>query len=144
GKNLLILARVGVDKVLHFRIFDTDCKRVVDTNEKSLQNQVGQVEELKNQLNNLWTVPVLSKSDKDRVISSVTSIVGHTRDKGPLLGDDPVAITLFFSFLIFVSIFGTLSSLECSRSICMAYDHNDNIENWFRGNQEFPGLRGLY
>ena len=70
----------------------------------------------------------------------------QNRDKGSLLGDDPVTISLFFFlFLTDGSIFGMLSSLECSRSLSLAYEHNKNIEYWFRGNnQKFPGLRATF
>ena len=137
GKNLIIVA--AVNNVLHFRIFDGDGKVVVDTDEKRLTEQARQIEDLRKQLESLWPPHELTRSEKGRVITAVTSIVGHTpeqnRDKGSLLGDDPVVILWLLGFLLMiVSIFGMLSSLQCSRSICMAYEHNDNIEKWFRGN----------
>ena len=41
GKNLIIVATV--DNVLHFRIFDGDGKKVVDTDEKRLTEQARQI-----------------------------------------------------------------------------------------------------
>ena len=76
GKNLIIVA--DVQNVLHFRIFDADGKRVVDTGENQLPDKAPQIAELKSLLSDLWGVPQLSQSDKDRVITAVTSIVGHT------------------------------------------------------------------
>jgi hypothetical protein len=75
GKNLIIVA--AVNNVLHFHIFDGDGKVVVDTDEKRLTGQARQIEDLRKQLESLWPPHVLTRSDKDRVISAVTSIVGH-------------------------------------------------------------------
>jgi hypothetical protein len=77
GKNLIIVA--AVNSVLHFRIFDGDGKVVVDTDEKRLTEQARQIEDLRKQLESLWPPHVLTRSDKGRVITAVTSIVGHTR-----------------------------------------------------------------
>ncbi len=76
GKNLIIVA--AVDHVLHFRIFDGDGKMVVDTDEKRLTEQVQQIEDLRKQLESLWPPHELTGSEKGRVITAVTSIVGHT------------------------------------------------------------------
>ena len=75
GKNLIIVA--AVNNVLHFRIFDGDGKVVVDTDEKGLTEQARQIEDLRKQLESLWLPHELTRSDKDRVITAVTSIVGH-------------------------------------------------------------------
>ncbi len=81
GKNLIIVA--AVNNVLHFRIFDGDGKEVVDTDENRLKEekpQIGQqIEELRKRLENLWPLHQLTSDDKVRVITAVTSIVGHTR-----------------------------------------------------------------
>ena len=74
GKNLIIVA--DVQNVLHFRIFDADGKRVVDTDENQLRDKASQIADLKSLLNNLWGVPQLSQSDNYRVITAVASIVG--------------------------------------------------------------------
>ena len=76
GKDLIIVA--AVNNVLHFRIFDGDGKVVVDTDEKTLTEQTRQIEALRKQLEGLWPPYELSRSDKGRVITVVTSIVGHT------------------------------------------------------------------
>ncbi len=82
GKNLVIVAEV--DHVLHFRIFDGDGKRVVDTAENRLPDKARQIEDLRKQLATLWPPYELSKIDKDRTTTSVTSIVGHTLADLPL------------------------------------------------------------
>ena len=79
GKNLIIVA--AVNNVLHFRIFDGDGKVVVDTDEKRLTEQARQIEDLRKQLESLWPPHELTWSDKDRVITAVTSIVGHTHPR---------------------------------------------------------------
>jgi len=78
GKNLIIVA--NVQDVLHFRAFAADGKRVVDTDESQLPDQAPQIAKLKTLLSGLWGVPELPQSDKAKVISAVTSIVGHTQD----------------------------------------------------------------
>jgi len=75
GKNLIIVA--AVNHVLHFRIFDGDGRVVVDTDEKRLTEKARQIEDLRKQLESLWPPHELAKSDKGRVITAVTSIVGH-------------------------------------------------------------------
>jgi hypothetical protein len=76
GKNLIIVA--AVDQVLHFRIFDGAGNRVVDTDETKLPRQARPIDDLRKQLASLWSLQGLIKSEKDRVITAVTSIVGHT------------------------------------------------------------------
>jgi DNA-directed RNA polymerase specialized sigma24 family protein len=82
GKNLIIVA--AVKHVLHFRIFDGDGERVVDTNETWLTEQTRQIiEDLRKQLNGLWTCTELTKSQKNQVIATVTSIVPARRAPDP-------------------------------------------------------------
>ena len=82
GKNLIFVATVN--NVLHFRIFDGDGKVVVDTDEKRLTEQARQIEDLRKQLKSLWPPHELTTSDKGRVFTAVTSIVGHTKsDRTP-------------------------------------------------------------
>ena len=76
GKNLIVVA--AVDNVLHFRIFDGDGKVVVDTDETRLTEQTRQIKDLRKQLQNLWPPYELTTSEKGRVTTAVTSIVGHT------------------------------------------------------------------
>jgi hypothetical protein len=87
GKNLIVVA--AVDHVLHFRIFDGDGKMVVDTNEKQLMEQVRAIEDLRNQLESLWPPHELTGSEKARVITAVTSIVGHILNKSVLCDASP-------------------------------------------------------
>ena len=77
GKDLIIV--VAVNNVLHFRIFDGDGKVVVDTDEQRLTEKARQIEGLRKQLESLWPPHELTRSNKDRVTTAVTSIVGHTR-----------------------------------------------------------------
>ena len=77
GKNLIVVA--AVDNMLHFRIFEGDGKVVVDTDETRLTEQARQIKDLRKQLQSLWPPYELTTSEKGRVITAVTSIVGHTR-----------------------------------------------------------------
>jgi len=86
GKNLIIVAAVG--KVLYFRIFDG--KEVFNKDESSLTKQARQIEDLRKQLESLWPPHKLARSEKDRVITAVTSIVGHTIHKRGLEIDKSV------------------------------------------------------
>ena len=90
GKNLIIVA--AVNNVLHFRIFDGDGKVDVDTDEKRLTGQARQIEDLKKDLESLWSRHELTRSENGRVITAVTSIVTppsprviwiHFEDKPP-------------------------------------------------------------
>ena len=78
GEDLIIVA--AVDHVLHFRMFDGDGKVVVDTDEKRLTEQAPQIEDFRKQLVGLWPPHELTGSEKGRVITAVTSIVGHTHN----------------------------------------------------------------
>jgi hypothetical protein len=75
GKNLIIVA--SVDKVLHFRIFNADGKRVVDTDEKRLTEQAEKIKDFRKLLESLWPRLELTWIEKGGVITAVTSIVGH-------------------------------------------------------------------
>jgi len=75
GKDLIIVA--AVDNVLHFRMFDGNGKVVVDTDEKRLPEQARQIEDLRKQLAGFWPLRELAGAEKDRIITGVTSIVGH-------------------------------------------------------------------
>ena len=80
GKNLVIMATV--DNKFYFRIFDGAGKMVVDTDETKLTAQTQQIGDLRNQLAGLWPPHELTRSEKDRVITAVTSIVGYTPATG--------------------------------------------------------------
>jgi hypothetical protein len=77
GMRLVIVA--AMDHVLHFRIFDSEGKMVVDADATRWTAQAPQIEDLRKQLAKLWPSHELTTSEKDRVIDAVTSIVGHTR-----------------------------------------------------------------
>ena len=74
GENLIIVATV--DKVLHFRIFDSH-GNFVDTDETSLAGQAGQLEDLRRQYHKLCRPHVLTWSEKVRIITRAKSILGH-------------------------------------------------------------------
>ncbi|CAN5913821.1 hypothetical protein BH23PLA1_BH23PLA1_15520 [soil metagenome] len=76
GKNLIVVA--DVQGLLHFRIFNVDRQMVVGTDETHLSDKASQIVELKALLGGLWGQPQFSRSDKDGVITAVTSIVDHT------------------------------------------------------------------
>ena len=76
GRNLIIVA--SVNNVLHFRIFDSDGKVVVDIDEKRLAEQARQIEDLRKQLESLWPSHEITRSDKGRVVTAGTSIVDQT------------------------------------------------------------------
>ena len=72
GRDLLIVA--SVKGVLHFRSFDLDGKRVVDTDEEKLTEKAKELEALKGQLAGLWPPHVLTKGEKRRVIEAATAM----------------------------------------------------------------------
>ncbi len=97
GKDLLIVA--SVKGVLHFRSFDLDGKKIVDTDEEELVKQAkpldaikGQLvglyagsgvtaaigaeplEALKGQLASLWPPHALTKGEKRRIIEAATAM----------------------------------------------------------------------
>jgi hypothetical protein len=76
GKSLAILA--VVDHVFHFRVFDGDANMVVDIDEKSLTQSARQIQDLREQLADLWPPHELSEFEKVRIIAALTSIIGHT------------------------------------------------------------------
>jgi len=89
GKDLVVVALV--DGVLHFLICDACGRRVVNMIESELPpERAREIEQLKGRL----AVEKQSKVPKDEIISSVTSIVGHTQpielrfDKVRLSQDD--------------------------------------------------------
>jgi len=80
GQSLIIVA--AVKNVLHFRIFNRDGQRVVDTDETKLTTQARPIEALRKQLESLWPSYELTESERTWVIAAVTSIVGHTLFEG--------------------------------------------------------------
>ncbi len=77
GKDLIIVA--AVDNVLHFRVFDGGGNVVVDTDEKRLTKRARQIKDLRERLVGCWPPHELTGTARDRIITAVTSIVGHTR-----------------------------------------------------------------
>jgi multidrug efflux pump subunit AcrB len=76
GKNQVIVA--NVEGALHFRIFDGDGRKAVDTDETRLAAQAGPIADLKKRLEPLWPPHELSEGEKHDVLVDVASIVGHT------------------------------------------------------------------
>ncbi len=76
GKSLIIVA--DVDHMLQLRIFNSDGKVIIDTDEKMLVAQAFLIEMLKKRLESLWPPHELSKIEKDGVITAVTAIVDRT------------------------------------------------------------------
>jgi hypothetical protein len=77
GRNLIVVATVS--KELHIRIFDSNGKTVVETDEKGLTDKAQQIKDLKGQLESLWPPHELTANEKARLIFDVASIVGHTQ-----------------------------------------------------------------
>jgi hypothetical protein len=75
GKRLIVVA--AVKDVLHFRIFDGGGKRVVDTDGTKLTTQAGAIEDLRKQLESLWSPHKLTYGERAKVRPVITSIVGH-------------------------------------------------------------------
>jgi len=76
GEDLIVVA--VVDHGLHFRIFDDDGDVVADGDEKRLAEQAQQIDDLRKQLESLWPPHELTESERVRVVTAVTSIVGHS------------------------------------------------------------------
>ena len=85
GKDRIIVAAVG--NVLHFRMFESDGTMVVDTDENRLTEQARQIQELRTRLVVLWPPHELTGSEKDDLITTVTSIVGHKPHPPSPFGD---------------------------------------------------------
>jgi Leucine-rich repeat (LRR) protein len=86
AKSLIVVA--DVSKQLHFRVFDSDGKTVIDTDEKTLaekgqqieytkEQRVQQIEDFKKLLKTLSPPHVLTADEKDQLITAIASIVGH-------------------------------------------------------------------
>jgi multidrug efflux pump subunit AcrA (membrane-fusion protein) len=77
GRDLIVLARLG--DVLHFRIFGSDGKKAVDTDERHLPGKAPLVEELKSILRPMWPDPRIFPMDKDKVVAALAEIFGPDR-----------------------------------------------------------------
>ena len=108
GKDLVIVA--DVDHVLHFRMLGGDGTAIVNTDEKKLPGQARQIEGLRTQLMGLWPPHELTESDKARVTSAVTSIVGHAQPRSA----DPMQVLasmLKVPLLFYLTLLVTFPSL---------------------------------
>jgi len=112
GKDVIIVA--AVENVLHFRMFDGNGKVVVDTDEKRLAEHARQVEDLRQQLLGLWPPHELTGSEKGRLGTAVTSIVGHTRGPSVL---QVVASMIKVPLLFYLTLLITLPSLYVFNSL---------------------------
>jgi hypothetical protein len=74
GRNLVIVATVR--GLLHLRVFDSNGVAVVDIDEPTLAEKQAEIAELKNKLDGLWPPHELTGSDKDRVLSALTTVFG--------------------------------------------------------------------
>lgn len=73
GKNRVVLALVN--DVLCFRIFDGDGRIVVNTDEKRRTGKARQIKDLRSQLGCLWPPHELTGSEKDKILTALTSIL---------------------------------------------------------------------
>ncbi|MGC8642254.1 MAG: efflux RND transporter periplasmic adaptor subunit, partial [Isosphaeraceae bacterium] len=80
GRDLVVLG--NQQNVLQIRIFDSNGKRVVSTDEPALTQKQPQIAQLKSLLAGLWGLDRISPLDKDRVIAILTTIFGA--DKIPV------------------------------------------------------------
>jgi len=122
GKSLVIVA--AVNNVLHFRIFDFTGRVIEDTDETKLGRQAQQIENLRKQLDSLWLSHELAKSEKERVIATVTSIIG----------DMPFGTTI-------VNYLEVVWRIETDRVVREQFraEHKDKPLRWW-----FSELRGLH
>ena len=77
GTNLVILARIGEDALLHLRIFDAEGIQLIDASETALETQAGQVAAFKELLTDVWQGRELSRLEKRGILSSINSIFGR-------------------------------------------------------------------
>jgi hypothetical protein len=74
GKGLVIVALAN--QVLHVRIFNTDGKMVVDTNEKQVPERARAIDDLRKQLATLDGLNNIPKSEKYRAAAAVALLIG--------------------------------------------------------------------
>lgn len=81
GEELVVIAKTGDG--LHFRVFDSRGKRVLDKTEADFQDNTSALQALKGNLEGLWPrktekeVEPLSANEKEDIIDRVASIAGH-------------------------------------------------------------------
>ena len=101
GKSEIIVAAVNC--ALHFRIFDRRGRVAVDTDETRLTEQTPQVEGLRKQLDRIDPLRELTRREKRRITSAVSSIVGQTIPRHwifRVLGRMAIVVTAFFYVLV--------------------------------------------
>lgn len=90
GSNLVVLACLGDEKILHVRIFDAEGSKIVDADEIALGRQGGQVDGFKALVADVWDGRELSDLEKVGILSSLASIPGcdHIANKRKLVVDN--------------------------------------------------------
>jgi phosphate transport system permease protein len=88
GRDLIVIA--DLEKSLLFRIFNAKGNKVEDKDSKDLKT-TRELADLKKELDGLWPPHVLTRGEQDRIITAVTSMLGHEemrhRRAFDLLGD---------------------------------------------------------
>ncbi len=82
GKNLIAVG--SVNGLLHFRVFDKDGRRVIDTDESRLPDQ-GDLDGFRKKFEAAAASPVLPWSDRDAVIAAVTALSATCIPSNPSL-----------------------------------------------------------
>ena len=78
GVRQVIVARHRAENTLHFRVFNTAERKVVDKSESEYPNKSTEIEAFKIELTDLWDHGQLT-NEKKNIIERVTSITGYTR-----------------------------------------------------------------
>jgi hypothetical protein len=76
GENLVVVALV--DRVMTFRVFDAEGKRVVDVSENGLRRKAEPIGSLRRSLAPFWTAIDLDKATKAAIAARVFDIVDYT------------------------------------------------------------------
>ena len=100
GKSLIVVA--AVNKVLHFRIVDSDGNMVVDADETELSTQSRPTADLAKQLECLWPPHRLTEDEKTRVIALVCSIFGFPTSFRPMSPERKLPLIVGTMALIFI------------------------------------------
>ncbi|MCP3973138.1 MAG: hypothetical protein GY720_01445, partial [bacterium] len=74
GARRVIVAKLGEEDTLHFRVFDTTGARVVDKPETELNDKSAEIETLKAKLTDLWDQGDVPSELRGAIIEAVTSI----------------------------------------------------------------------
>jgi multidrug efflux pump subunit AcrB len=74
GRNLLCVAEV--DELLHFRVFDSRGRMVVDTDEKGLNRYAREIADLKSQLESSWVAQEVPATARGKVLDTLKKILG--------------------------------------------------------------------